>query len=87
MQVILIEINLSLVILIHLSDFEMEMERCECRKEVMEQINYVDLQSYPYDDVDCLLELIVDTLCSTAATMRIGGTFFQRALSGAIPAA
>ncbi len=28
---------------------EMEMERCECRKEVMEQINYVDLQkSYPY---------------------------------------
>ena len=53
---------------------EMEMERCECRKEVMEQINYVDLQkSYPYDDVDCLLELIVDTLCSTAATMRIGG--------------
>lgn len=27
---------------------EMEMERCECRKEVMEQINYVDLQkSYP----------------------------------------
>lgn len=53
---------------------EMEMERYECRKEVMEQINYVDLQkSYPYDDVDCLLELIVDTLCSTAATMRIGG--------------
>ena len=53
---------------------EMEMERCKCRKEVMEQINYVDLQkSYPYDDVDCLLELIVDTLCSTAATMRIGG--------------
>ena len=53
---------------------EMEMERCECRKEVIEQINYVDLQkSYPYDDVDCLLELIVDTLCSTAATMRIGG--------------
>ena len=52
----------------------MEMERYECRKEVMEQINYVDLQkSYPYDDVDCLLELIVDTLCSTAATMRIGG--------------
>ena len=53
---------------------EMEMERYECRKEAMEQINYVDLQkSYPYDDVDCLLELIVDTLCSTAATMRIGG--------------
>ena len=53
---------------------EMEMERCECRKEVMEQINYVDLQkSYPYDDVDCLLELIVDTLCSTSTTMRIGG--------------
>ena len=53
---------------------EMEMERYECRKEVMEQINYVDLQkSYPYDDVDCLLELIVDTLCSTSTTMRIGG--------------
>ena len=52
----------------------MEMERYECRKEVMEQINYVDLQkSYPYDDVDCLLELIVDTLCSTSTTMRIGG--------------
>ena len=28
---------------------------------------------FSYDDVDCLLELIVDTLCSTAATMRIGG--------------
>lgn len=53
---------------------EMERERYECRKEVMEQIGFADLQRrYPYDDVDCLLELIVDTLCSTAATMRLGG--------------
>ena len=72
MQVILIEINLSLVILIHLSG--PTKWRWSDASAVMEQINYVDLQkSYPYDDVDCLLELIVDTLCSTAATMRIGG--------------
>ena len=51
-----------------------EMERYECRKEVMEQIDYLSLQKrYPYDDVDCLLELIVDILCSTAATIRVGG--------------
>ena len=53
---------------------EAEMERYECRKEVMEQIDYLSLQKrYPYDDVDCLLELIVDILCSTAATIRVGG--------------
>ena len=52
---------------------EAEMERYECRKEVMEQIDYLSLQKrYPYDDVDCLLELIVDILCSTAATIRVG---------------
>ena len=40
---------------------------------VREQIEYPLLaQRYPYDDPDCLLELICDVLCSTAPTTRIG---------------
>ena len=38
-----------------------------------EQIDYPLLaQSYPYDDPDCLLELICEVLTSTAPTIRIG---------------
>ena len=52
----------------------MEIDRCEVREEVRENIEYEHLrQELPYDDVESLLELIVDVMCSTAATMRIGG--------------
>lgn len=50
------------------------VDRDETREEVKENIDYEQLQErYPYDDVESLLELIVDVLCSTAETMRIGG--------------
>jgi len=53
---------------------QMEIDRCEVRKEVKESIEYSRLrQTLPYDDVESLLELIVDVLSSTASTMRIGG--------------
>jgi len=53
---------------------QMEIDRCEQREEVKESIEYERLlQEIPYDDVESLLELIVDVMCSTAATMRIGG--------------
>ena len=38
-----------------------------------EQIDYPLLaQQYPYDDPDCILQLICDVLTSTAPTTRIG---------------
>ncbi len=50
------------------------IDRCEVREEVKESIGYEQLrQELPYDDVESLLELIVDVLSSTSATMRIGG--------------
>lgn len=51
----------------------MEIDRCEAREEVKESIEYEHLrQELPYDDVENLLELIVDVMCSTASTMWIG---------------
>lgn len=45
----------------------------EIEESVREQIDYPLLaQSYPYDDPDCLLELICEVLCSSAPTIRIG---------------
>ena len=45
----------------------------EIEESVREQIDYPLLaESYPYDDPDCLLELICDVLCSTAPTIRSG---------------
>lgn len=45
----------------------------EIEESVREQIDYPLLaQSYPYDDPDCLLELICEVLTSTAPTIRIG---------------
>lgn len=44
------------------------------REEVKESIEYEHLrQELPYDDVESLLELIVDVMSSTVATIRIGG--------------
>lgn len=51
-----------------------EMDRCECREEVKYSIEYDQLkEQYGREDVDEILELITDVLCSTRATMRIGG--------------
>lgn len=52
----------------------MEIERCEQRELIKANIEYEHLQNkLPYDDVESLLELIVDVMCSTASTIRIGG--------------
>lgn len=49
------------------------IERYEQKETVKEQIGYVGLRSkYPFDEVDSLVELLTDTLCSTARTLRIG---------------
>ena len=51
-----------------------EMERYERREEIKANIDYDHLRRQcPYDDVESLLELMVDVVCSTASTMRIGG--------------
>ena len=53
----------------------MGIDRYEVRVEVKESIEYEHLrQELPYDDVESLLELIVDIVCSTSSTIRIGGT-------------
>ncbi len=53
---------------------DMGTDRYEQREEVKENIGFDNLQrAHPYDDVESLLELMVDVLCSTAPTMRIGG--------------
>lgn len=53
---------------------DMEMDRYEKREEIKTNIDYPYLQRQcPYDDVESLLELIVDVICSTASTIRIGG--------------
>lgn len=45
----------------------------EIEQQVREQIDYPLLTAqYPYDDPDCILQLICDVLCSTARTIRIG---------------
>lgn len=44
-----------------------------CRETVREQIDYELLcQYYPFDNPDCILELICDVLCSTAPNIKIG---------------
>ena len=50
------------------------MDRFECRREVEETIGYESLCSqYNREDVDEITELIVDVLCTTRPTLRIGG--------------
>ena len=45
----------------------------EIEQQVREQIDYPLLSmQYPYDDPDCILQLICDVLSSTAETIRIG---------------
>ena len=53
----------------------LEMDRYERRKELKANINYERLRrENPYDDIDDLLELMLDTVCSTAPAIRIGGS-------------
>ena len=53
---------------------QLEIDRYEKRREIEANLDYPQLcQRYPYDDVESLLELIVDVVCSSAATIRIGG--------------
>ena len=50
------------------------MDRCECREEVKENIEYQRLaEQYGHKDADEILDLITDTLCSIRPTIRIGG--------------
>ena len=50
------------------------MDRFECRREVDEAISYESLCSqFSREDVAEIAELIVDVLCSTRPTLRIGG--------------
>ena len=52
-----------------------EIERYEQREQIKANIDYEHLlQNCPYDDVESFLELIVDIVCSTSSTVRIGGT-------------
>lgn len=45
----------------------------EIEESVREQIDYPLLaENYPYDDPECVLQLICDVLCSTAESIRIG---------------
>ena len=51
------------------------MDRYERRKELKANIDYERLRrEYPYDDIDDLLELMLDTACSTAPAIRIRGS-------------
>ncbi len=50
------------------------MDRNDCRREVKANIEYPILcQQFDREDVDGVVELMVDTLCSTRPTLRIGG--------------
>ena len=52
----------------------MGMDRYEQREEVKANIDFENLRrAHPYDDVESLLELVVDVLCSTSPTLRIAG--------------
>lgn len=50
------------------------IDRRDCRREVERQIEYAYLcRQFEREDVDGVVELMVDSLCSTRTTLRIGG--------------
>lgn len=50
------------------------MDRSDCRREIENQIEFTYLcGQFDYEDVDGVVELMVDTLCSTRPFLRIGG--------------
>lgn len=54
------------------------IDRYEYRERVEENIGYEVLQEkYQQDDVDGIVELILDALCTTAPTIRVGGSPIQ----------
>ena len=57
-----------------------ETDREEIEEETREQISFSRLaEEYPYDDPDCLLQLMCDILCSTAESTKIGGEYIPTA--------
>lgn len=50
------------------------MDRSDCRKTIQENIEYTELcRQYSAEDLDEVVELIADVLCSSRPTARIGG--------------
>ena len=50
------------------------IDRRECRAEVKESIEYDQLRTiYRFDELEEIVDLMTDVLCSTRVTMRIGG--------------
>lgn len=50
------------------------MDRNDCREEIERRIEYPILcTQFDREELDEVIELIVDTLCSTSATLRVGG--------------
>ena len=49
-------------------------DRTACRSQLMDQIDYEQLQSVYGEEADAILELLVDTYCSSQKTIRIGGS-------------
>ena len=50
------------------------MDRYDCQKAICENIGYDELcAQYNHEDVDEVVELMTDVLCSTRPTLRIGG--------------
>ena len=57
-----------------------EIDRCDLRERLKRQIDYDILkQSYPYDDVESMLEMLVDVMSNSAPTVRIGGQIYPAA--------
>ena len=58
----------------------LEIDRYDAREQIKRQIDYDSLElTRPYDDVESMLELLVDVMTSTAATICIGGQTFPMA--------
>ena len=50
------------------------MDRSDCRKEIEQRIEYPILcTQFDREELGEVIELMVDTLCSTSPTLRIGG--------------
>ena len=57
------------------------MDRYDCEKEIETNIEYDRLcRQFACEDVDEIVALIVDTLCATRPTIRIGGDYISAAV-------
>ncbi len=67
-------IHPSVSVLASLSSPPGLMDGFDCRKEIQERIEYDALcRQYSREDVDEVVELLTDTLCTTRPTLRVGG--------------